>query len=953
VANTLLGTVTILIAHNSHTVGDVITIFYDPDTALFSVYEDPQGASPNALVTSLGGLKSNRTENNYSRVDTGFEFQSDTNIMTYFVGFSAYPFYAAKTREIIETGIDDLILGVDSITKASAAGVADGAVTLRATGTHTPIQYSLNDGPYQLSATFSGLYSSNYTISAKDSLNYKRTIDVSIEANEVPIEGVTHGLKYTMSFIEGHRSGVSRDGVLHKVNIYKRGYTDATVEVLGGQSPVIINARAEGSLIAVDTNIISHELSISLVSETLSQFREMALGDEYEFLVLYSIDDAVAKDGSDYNVRFRGYVTPETYVEDYGDIPYVATFSATDRLADLTSIKFFESRVVDAFGIEKIQPINGVLREAYIIDKCLENIKMNQGYRIAIDMFEENMNATNTDTPLHQAYEDCKSYYDKDVDSCLDVITKILRPYGAVLLSYNDFFYIIKEEQLKQTTVNYVEFTTIDGTGSAGSFSPRISFKSNGSSNMFRYTGPQTLEFTRGIKYINVIANGIKKEAGILKAWDEDSILYDGETFLGYQDFNLVLSQEIYSKEYINGNDYGWALDFYADTGFQNSSSYIRSSKNISYTSADSLKIEFEVRVDTYKEIRSNLIAPPVPYIPLKWKFKLGSDYLQSNGEWTTDDVVNQFFFDDINSGGFKKFTIDVKMPNTATQLTSADYDFRIYPATVWEYDISAANQAAAVTAIEAVTTVNLPPGSRRVVRFIDGGDYAYFYYELNTGQRDYTDASKANMTEIRPSDYASGSPIGRRWISLGSWSDSATPSFSTYRSKNIIKDVVLKTLPNGQEAPDQFGETNVISENNTIDLTIDLFHFDLSNQVNNDENIYSNYTRLSDDSPTGLWDRLGGTQLKTRQSHLKDRVFELYKTPRYKMSVGFYSDLEISILTHLYDADDDGRIFILKGVEINPKQGIHSGEIEEIFNSGTPVVGSFNNDFDTDNEFA
>jgi len=65
-------------------------------------------------------------------------------------------------------------------------------------------------------------------------------------------------------------------------------------------------------------------------------------------------------------------------------------------------------------------------------------------------------------------------------------------------------------------------------------------------------------------------------------------------------------------------------------------------------------------------------------------------------------------------------------------------------------------------------------------------------------------------------------------------------------------------------------------------------------------------------------------------------------------MSAKFYTDVEVSILNHLYSASDAGRIFILNGIEINPKTGLHSGEILEIYQDNTPIASAFDSGFDT-----
>ena len=947
-AETLVVTINVKKAHNNHLIGDVIKTFYDPDTSAFTVYEN------DVLVTSLDGLYNPRgTQENYARVMSGFEFLSSPDVITYFVHYTSFPFANSRTRLASGAGVNDLTLGVDSIT-AATTGNNDGSVVLFASGTNTPFQYSKDGSLYQSSETFSNLYSGNYTFYVKDSFSYIDTVTVNVPSFEIPIENSTHGAKYRVDFIESH-NGISspRDGIKHRIEIQERGYGGSVSTIDGGVDPVIIRARAEGSVPGVDINVIGHELTITILSSTFGQFSELAKGDEHKYLVLYYIDDSVGKDGTDYNIRFRGYINPETFQEEYGSPPYLVSFIASDRLGDLKNFNFYESGVVDEDGKRVFQRVNGLLKQSTIIDKCLKKLRMNQGYRIAIDMFEDSFNATSTDTPIHQAYQECSTFYnDDDALNCDEVISAILKPYGAFLFSWNDFFYIVREEEIKETSVSFVEFATIGGAGSSDSYSPRITFKASGNNTMFRFMGNQPLEYTRPVNQINVISNGKKRDdGGINESWSKNTAIFNDDVFVGYRDYNLITSQDLNSSQFIDGDDYGWKIEFNASSAYQNSSSYIRNSKSISYLSLDKIKIEFEFNFD-FARARASFQFPAPPYVPFKWKLKLGTNYLQSDGTWDTTDTVNQYFINesDINNGSFNKFSIEAQMPDDATPEQTDDYEFLLYPPSGGEYDISSTDITDAKDDLEEVTTTTLENGTRRIVRFTQGTDYVYYYFELQTTVGDAAvAATKADLVEVRPDDYTTS--ISKRWYKKGGWGN-AIADESPFRGKTIIKNINIKTFPSGEEAPDEFGSSFVISDENTLELDVNLDTFDLTNDVVNDENIYINHTRKSDGSPTTVWVKDGGIEEKVRQEHLKDRLFQLYKTPRYKMGISLYSDVEVNLTKSFYVAEDFERVFILNGIEINPKTGQHTGEMLELFSSETQSSGDFNNDYDTDNDY-
>ena len=958
-----IGRINILATHNGHTEGDEYTVSFDADTTSYRVYR----ASDASYPSTMNGIYQSDLPlyPNYEREDWKVEIIVGINTVLYFNPIESFPYWETKSKSIIDGGVNDLILSVSSITSATNNN-NDGEVVLSATGVNSPFQYKKGDGAYQESATFSNLYSGEYLFTCQDANGNTRSLKVAVPSDEVPIENTTHGVKYRGDFYQ-FRENTTTNGIRHRVEILERDYSGSVNTLTLGSTPISISVRSEQSDYLGDSAIVTHELNVELLSSTFREYLELGMGDDYQFMVLYYIDDSVSKDGTDYNVRFKGFITPESYAENFGNPPYMVAFTASDRLADLQSINFYESGVLDQNLIPINTRVKGSLSQLTIIDKCLRNIKMSQGYRIAVDMFEESFDATSTDIPLNQAYENCKSFYNNNTaDSCADVIRKILKPYGAFIMSWNNFWYIIKEEQLKSATVNYVEFDTFDdGTPAASSYSPRITHKAAGNSSLFRYTGYQTLNTTRAIKTINVSSIGKIEDSGITNSLTEENASFDENgNFTGFDGFELVVNNAIRSRPYNElvvfdpfGSKKivlrepkitGWSLR-YAEN-YNTSDSYIRLSNTIEWRSADEFELGFDLAVtggfgSGYSETTNG-----APYYIMRWQFKLGSYYLTQTGDWSLTATTNQYFIsqEDINNGNFSKFNISGGFRDTLASTTYTDtYELKIYPVSAWDYDLEASTKALAITALEAVSTTSLEAGARRILRYTNSGIYYFNYYELRNILGGSTNST--TMEQIKPGD-----TTAKMWVLVSAWGKSTSLDSETqvFQANNIIKNFKFVTFPLGLEPPTKFGEAGVVNYENNLSLQVELDSFDLTNDVTNDEALYVNYTRRSDGTPTTIWDRLGGVTLKSRQSHLLDRLYELYRTPRLKISASFYSDLEVSALNTLYVTEDDARIFALSGVTINPKSGVHSGELIEISSSETPTRGDFNNDYDTDNDY-
>jgi hypothetical protein len=946
-ANFLVGEIFIQTAHNSHTLGDRFEIFYDPDTVQFEVEEN------DVVVLTASGIFDNFFLSIYTqRIDTGFTFKNGDGKRVVFDRINLFPFYQKRVTDIVETGINDVKLSVVSVVNESFPGAGNGSIIVSATGSNPPYQYSKGGSNFTTTTTFSSLFASTYVIGVRDSVGYfdYQTVVVDNTALSETDLAVKYRGDFKTAIVDGAESAV-----IYRLDIKKSGYSGSINDLSLGETPIIISARAEGSQPGVDVTIISHEVTVSIESETAKQYHEFAQSGEYEYQILIYRDNSVAKDGTDFELRFKGFITPESYTEEFGSAPYLISFFASDRLGDLGSVEYRPG--LSFLTKRQSSEYRGLASQISIIQKCLEQVAPQYPFRIAVDMYETNMSTTNT-SPLHQAYILQEVYYKNgSAKSCGEVIANILRPYGAILLLWEGYYYIIKEEQFKQTSIAYNEFGVDLAYDTNGTISGRVAFKARGNSTFFRWAGSQSLGFTQPVYSININADGYIREGGVMDALDQPIALnpYNyidlglglGEAFptssiSGFRGYELIVGNNIYQS----ASQGGWKIKMVDETP---SETYIRKTGEIEFTSLDEWNLSFKVLINfniggVYVGINA---GSPAVYLIMKWQFKLGSNYLQVDGTWTTTPTINQFFIEKDQVNKFIDFEIGGVFPIGVTESEVQDYEFKLYAVSAWEYDTEYTDKATMIAAMKTLADSGVyTSGSRRIVRVPSGIYYYYYYYEYRIDE----EAANDGIYSIKATTGAD-----RYWYLIGSWWEQVASGAGilTGNTDTIFKDLKLETFPSGDDPPQNF---ELISKINTVrnakNLDIDLFHFDLQNSINNEENIYLNYIRLSDGTPTTLWSRLSGTE-KTIQENMRDRLYELYKTPRYKMNAKFYSDVEISILNHLYDAGDDGRIFLLNGIEINPKKGLHSGEILEIYQDNTAIAGQFNDDFDIDNEFA
>lgn len=145
-----------------------------------------------------------------------------------------------------------------------------------------------------------------------------------------------------------------RNGIKHLLSIYKRDYNSIN-------EPLVLN----GDGISVQRQFLDDnfflpiggtQISLSLVSETATQYWEFAEANNNDYYVELTRGNIV---------EAFGYLLPETYEHDWGNLPHIVNITATDNLGFLKDQKFEIDEDTPITGVEKLSDII-----TFILNKC-------------------------------------------------------------------------------------------------------------------------------------------------------------------------------------------------------------------------------------------------------------------------------------------------------------------------------------------------------------------------------------------------------------------------------------------------------------------------------------------------------------------------------------------------------------------------------------------------------
>jgi hypothetical protein len=584
---------------------------------------------------------------------------------------------------------------------------------------------------------------------------------------------------------------------------------------------------------------------------------------------------------------------------------------------------------------------------------------MGFGYRIACNIFAENHTITDN-TPLAQTLVNVDTYLNDDstdVAFCDEVVKDILEIYGATLFSWEGYWYIVRQEEWLNETINYVEYNNDIEFVESNSWNPRIDLKRSFDTERAVFKGgAQSRIFTQLYGKVNLTQklNLLDSEGNLLPSLSKENI--EGFEEVGssitspvFKGFSLINNESNISSRSVNGGD-SWYLGLKFELG---SKSFIETTGTVSYSELDQLEVEIDVNVSGFTDPRVSINQFP-QYAQLKWSLKLGSNWVGRSGNLSSTEIINIEFIESFNSDSTITRILDMSQSSASG---GDDYILRVYPVDLEESDLyidRATENEDIILEVKAISTDNLSTGARLSV-LSDVYNLSnvfslrkFRFYELVFGYSD-----QDSLESINPNDQSSDFLLKTFWVLRSTYrvpmpgdqinldNDTYTVPESGATTVSVFNDIKLSYKRNSEnEIEDEFITSSIGESRNNIDLEYEVAQFDIPD-VDNGAILIRNFLKYEDLSPTSNWTKTGGTVTKSIQSHLLDWLTILSKRCRAKVSGEFRADgLDFTPINVLHAPTDNNRLYLPTGVNSNFKLQEYSGQLLEV-GSGDDVSTS------------
>jgi hypothetical protein len=949
-----LSTISINNSFGIYTAGDVIICNYNDQTESVEVY-----LNGSIIISGSTLVRSNVTDLSWSVLTTGYSTTTEESGVTYLNNFpftASFPYHnTSKTElDIDQDGeVRDISIRFISMIMPES-GASDGEITIEANGTNSPFKYYTTDprefvnnsdfSTGQDTGEFTGLVGgATYTLYAAGYGADNPRLDVESITIELPINDVPNISTYKT------RWELEYDNLTdstYKTEILERGYTLEPEVVVGTGNPYGHSMRGDGQDV-YNLNILSSNVNVNFLATTVDQFKDIAVSDEKKYIVRRS-----KLINSVYQTQWTGFVTPSSYSDVLYNPPYAVSISANDRLGDLKGLKFLFG-ANDSGNFAK-----GNISQLSIIHICLQKLSMGFGYRIACNIFAEN-HTTIDDTPLAQTLVNVDTYLNDDgtdVAFCDEVIKDILEIYGATLFSWEGYWYVVRQEEWLNETINYVQYNSDIEFEESNSWNPRIDLKRSFDTERAVFKGgAQNRIFTQLYGKVNLTQklDLLDIEGNLLPSLSKDNVtLGNGISNPKFKGFDLINNGSDISSNSVKDSS-GWSLGLRAELG---SKSFVETTGTVSYSEVDQLELELGLNVSATAVLRLDLGNYP-QYAQLKWSLKLGSNWVGRSGTLSSTEIINIEFIESFNSDTTITRVLDMSQ---SSESGGDDYILRVYPVDLEESDLyvdTSGNYDPVITEVKTVTTQDISVGARLSImydNYILGtlASRSINFYELTRGEADEILGVKIDTIDrIAPSDQSAEFMLKRVWL-LRSTYDVALPGdeiiidgrpaiVSWLETITVFNDIKLSYKRDSEnEIEDEFVSNSIGESKNNIELDYEVNQFDIPD-ISNGQKLIRNFLKYEDLTPTSNWTKTGGTVTKSIQSHLLDWLTILSKRCRAKVSGEFRTDgVDLAPINVLHAPTDNNRLYLPTGVNSNFKLQEYSGQLLEV-GSGDDVSTS------------
>jgi hypothetical protein len=904
--------------------GDVLKMTWDDGTQAVKVYKN------NVLDTTpydIGAVGSNFNflygissySGNYAT--SVYSFCNGTTLNWFRINtfVPSYPYFEQVTTvdsPVCSTTVCDIIfVGPLQVTHSTDLTSNNGQVVAVAQSGISDVKYALFDFDYategSLSGTITGLSPGEYTLYAKDSADCTAQIKFTILFKP---EYAEH-YRITWNKVKKGQ-GNERTS---RVRIYEREYSGDLVEFdYGTSSPIQVAKPKQGDLNNKFHPVHPRSASLSLVSEYDYQFLPLYTVDNKKFLNVLEVDE-----GSGFQPLLSWFTIPSVYQESFVGAPYDVTFQLTDNVITLND---------ELYTDDNGNSLNGRQKLIKIIAHIMRKTGLNLNIRCGVNIYEVNHNTGAADDPLDQTYIDVACYRDQDNQpfSCWQVLEAILKPFGARIYQ-EDNHWIIEEISRATTSYNYRVFDYLGDYVSNGTFNPIMDIKEATETDRVALSDvDQLLEIipaygkitvNQRFNYVGSIVSGGFEKKDLLSPESEVLQFQQGvyTTEEGFRDWTLRLNGTTgvnFGRVVVSGTEgqranvrvegdapkrdkdgnliYQSVGAFYFDPNSWSGNlrdAYIESAaKPFSYGTGDFINFSFDYA--------SNGWYGTYEFAVVRFMIKLGDQYLQQDKTWGSDEYIYRFY--PPVSRKLETFDISVSMPDTDVVIdTTIQVRIYYYAANFYDYGLPSdttnlADGTDGVAGLKALPTENVFYDIRVDIRHEHtiGSTTSYLrgFWELRaaTGSEDVPGGT------ILPTDYhATDNP--RIWHLLKANflpSDElgANRGRTSLERKFYIDNVRIDGLVNGQPPPLEARTDLTINRYINETLSVDLYNFDCPD-ITNAKNMYNNYFRLANGTPTRLWTRTGiDEELPLHQILLKV-LGSNHSAPTFRLTGSFINE--------------------------------------------------------------
>jgi hypothetical protein len=390
---------------------------------------------------------------------------------------------------------------------------------------------------------------------------------------------MAYALKYTSTFFQVKSYSTSGEWI---IKIYEEGYGGGVTTFDPVKDSIQLSRGGDW-----DTAIRTTTLDFAIYNATESQYIEFADANWGDYKVELIFDP----NGTPIT-KFVGYNQTEIYTEPF-DLEGIASLTFTDGLSHLEYVRWDDSGTL----------YTGQKTIIEVLRLALNKLPSPIAIREMVNVYEDSILSTTTDSMLNQIYVDSTLYKEQEKEGgqnnevafmANQVIDEILKPLYCQIYQWNGIWYIWRKQEYKDTTIYYRDFNanvgtestvTVDGTGNFTANKRSITNKDTVATDIWLPSSPTEKEVTPPLNRVKVTYNQQNLEFAnndiIKDGCFEDITLVSGATTNNGSPTWWTESSGLDTTTYFAFNSPSWAFPDHDSFQFDPSSYKTATSLNV------------------------------------------------------------------------------------------------------------------------------------------------------------------------------------------------------------------------------------------------------------------------------------------------------------------------------------------------------------------------------------